>query len=91
MMITINLKPEIEAQIREKANSQDLSIEKYIESLIEKEIIDVRADRQSEVSIDRWENKLFKFINSPVNSRLSSLPDEVISRENIYTREDEIL
>ncbi len=91
MMITINLKPEIEAQIREKAKSQDLSVEKYIASLIEKEIIDVPGYRQSEVSIDEWENKLFKFINYPINSRLYPLPDEAISRENIYTREDENL
>lgn len=36
MMITINLKPEIEALIQEKATSQDLSIEQYIEIFIEK-------------------------------------------------------
>ncbi|NEQ38085.1 MAG: hypothetical protein F6K40_18180 [Okeania sp. SIO3I5] len=90
-MITINLKPEIEVQIREKAKSQDLSIEKYIESLIEKEVTDVGDYRQSKVSIDEWEKKLFKFINSPLNYCLSVLPDEAISRENIYTREDEIL
>jgi len=37
-MITINLKPEIEAQLREKANLQNLTLEQYIETLIEKEI-----------------------------------------------------
>ncbi|GFZ95637.1 hypothetical protein CYANOKiyG1_06670 [Okeania sp. KiyG1] len=34
------------------------------------------------MSIDEWENKLFKFINSSINSRLSPLPNESISREN---------
>ncbi|MGB3510918.1 MAG: hypothetical protein WBA93_17140 [Microcoleaceae cyanobacterium] len=91
MMITINLKPEIEAQIREKAKLQDLSFEKYIENLIEKEIIDVRGDQQSELSIDRWENQFLKLINDSINSRLSPLPDEAISRENIYTRKNENL
>ncbi len=120
-MITINLKPEIEDRIREKAKSQDLSVEQYIESLIEKvekeietliqgqansqdllvkkyienlveqQIIDARDERQSELSLNQWENKLFKFINSPINSQISALSDEAISRENIYTREDEVL
>ena len=117
-MITINLKPEIEDRIREKAKSQDLSVEQYIELLIEKEIetliqgqansqdllvkkyienlveqqiIDARDERQSELSLNQWENKLFKFINSPINSQISALSDEAISRENIYTREDEVL
>lgn len=91
MIITIDLKPEIESKIREKAKLQDLSIEQYIENLVEQQIIDFREYRQSELSIDRWENQLLKFINSPINSRISPLSDEAISRENIYTREDENL
>ncbi|MDJ0518303.1 MAG: hypothetical protein QNJ74_19305 [Trichodesmium sp. MO_231.B1] len=43
------------------------------------------------MSINEWENKLFKFINYPINYRLYPLQDEAISRENIYTREDENL
>ena len=90
MMITINLKPEIEAKIREKAKSKDLSLEQYIESLIEKEI-DEEDFRQPDISIDEWENQLLNFINSPLDSNLPPLSDEAISRENIYTREDEML
>ncbi|MGK7923009.1 MAG: hypothetical protein AB4080_23720 [Trichodesmium sp.] len=82
---------EVETLIREKANSEELLVKKNIEDLVEQQIIDFREDRQSELSIERWENQLLKFINSPINSRLSPLPDEAINRENIYTREDKNL
>ena len=83
---------------------KELSLEQYIAILMEEEIVDnsnkyllkesdinEQDSGQPAISINEWENQLLKFINSPLNSNLPPLSDEAISRENIYTGEDEIL
>ncbi|MEM1169156.1 MAG: hypothetical protein AAGJ08_08835 [Cyanobacteria bacterium P01_H01_bin.35] len=73
-MITINLKPEIEDIIREKAKSQDLSVEQYIESLIEKEI---------EIIVSEVDETAYLFQSEANKSRLLNAVKNVEGQTNL--------
>lgn len=55
-----------------------------------KEIIKYKQQSET-LEYEAWEEKLNQFINRSVDVNIKPLSDEAISRENIYTREDEIL
>ena len=66
-MITINLKPEIEAQIWGKAKLQDLSIEQYIENLIEKEIENLVSEVEQTAYLFKSETNKNRLLNAVEN------------------------
>ena len=88
MTFTLELKPEVEERIKQKAAEKGLTLEAFIET-----VIDADVNRQSEKSfqetatVEEWERALTDFINNfPQHPVLS---DEAISRESIYReRED---
>ena len=88
MTFTLELKPEVEERIKQKAAEKGLTLEAFIET-----VIDADVNRQSEKSfqetatVEEWERALTDFINNfPQHPVLS---DEAISRESIYCeRED---
>lgn len=90
-MITLNLNPELENQIEQEANLKGLSVEQYIQSLIEKSLENKDKNKSEALEYEAWEEKLNEFINRSVDVNIQLLSDEAISRENIYTREDEML
>ena len=92
MMVTINLKPEIEKLVAEKAKENGLQIETYLEVFIEK-----RLEDESETSIDNekkslsetavteeWFIKFHKWLDSRKDGGEPFLSDEALRRENIY-------
>ncbi|QLE58088.1 hypothetical protein [Nostoc sp. TCL26-01] len=92
MTIQIQLKPEIEARLIAQAATQGLSVEAYLESLIEDSLINQEKPSFYQVSNqEEWENIFTELINSPAFTLAPPLSDAAISRENIYTREDEML
>jgi len=88
MTVTLELTPEVEERIKQKAAEKGLTVEAFIET-----VIDADVNGQSEKSfqetatVDEWEKALEDFIrNFPEHPVLS---DEAISRESIYReRED---
>jgi hypothetical protein len=92
MTIQLQLKPEIEARLIAKAAAQGLSVEAYLTSLIEDSLTSQEEKSFYQVSTqEEWESILTDLINSPAFSLTPVLSDTAISRESIYTREDEML
>ncbi|WP_107666734.1 hypothetical protein [Cyanothece sp. BG0011] len=66
-MITLNLDPELENKIQQNAKLNGLSVEKYIQSLIEKSL-EIKDKRQSDsLEYEAWEEKLNQFVNRSVD------------------------
>jgi hypothetical protein len=88
MTVTLDLKPEIEERIKQKAAEKGLTVEAFIET-----VINANMNRQTRktfaetASPEDWEKALKVWIsNFPPHPVLS---DEAISRESIYReRED---
>ena len=76
--IQLQLKPEIEDRLITQATKQGLSIESYLESLIED-------------SLKIQEEKSFSQVTTEEDWETAPLSDAAISRDSIYTREDEML
>ncbi|MBW4684775.1 MAG: hypothetical protein KME40_06655 [Komarekiella atlantica HA4396-MV6] len=92
MTIQLQLKPEIEARLIAEAAAQGLSVEAYLASLIEDSLSSHEEEKFYQVSDQKeWEAILTDLINSPAFSLAPVLSDAAISRETIYTREDEML
>lgn len=84
MAITLVLKPETEAQLIAQATTQGISVDRYLESLIEQHLAG-----QSE---PEWKILLDQLGRSPSLANVPPLSDEAISRESIYReREDQQL
>ncbi|MCP2729077.1 hypothetical protein [Limnofasciculus baicalensis] len=81
MTIKLDLKPETEARLIAQATVQGVSVERYLNSLIESHLA-----TQEE---PEWKTLLNQLGRSPSLARASLLSDEAISRESIYReRED---
>jgi len=87
MTITLKLKPEVEAQLIAQATQKGVSIEQLLETLIGM-LVD---SSRSEQSIAPHE-KAARFSQWARNHVVTEpLSDTAVSREVIYTREDEML
>ena len=84
MSIKLDLKPEIEARLIAQARMQKVSVESYLESLIESHLA-----TQTE---PEWKALLDQLGRSPTLAKAPPLSDQAISRESIYQeREDQQL
>ncbi len=68
MTVTLNLKPEVEAGLVAQAREADMTLEDYLESLIERELPEVSTEaeqsdeaKESEESGMVWENGLLVY------------------------------
>jgi plasmid stability protein len=90
-MLTLELKPAIEARIRAKAAQRGFSVEKFIEAILEN-AVKCEGERpiHETATTEEWEKAFLEFVNAdrPYHPPIS---DEALRRENIYTREDEML
>ena len=88
MTVTLELKPETEKRIKQKAAEKGLTVEAFIETVIDADV-NGQSDKSfhETATVDEWEKALEDFIrNFPQHPVLS---DEAISRESIYReRED---
>jgi hypothetical protein len=89
MIVTLDLCPEVEAQLVAQANAKGLSLPDYLKRVVELQA-SARAALTSAPSMshEEWEREFEALIDSfPQQPVLS---DEAISRDSIYTREDEL-
>jgi hypothetical protein len=92
MNIQLQLKPEIEARLITQATKQGLSIESYLEYLIEDSLkTDDKQSFSQATTEEDWKTALMSLINSPAFALAPPLADAAISRDSIYTREDNLL
>jgi len=89
MTVTLELRPEVEAQLLVQANARGLSLEDYLKRLVELQATARAALNSVETMTDEeWERGFEALIDSFPQQPL--LSNEAISRESIYTREDEM-
>jgi hypothetical protein len=92
MTIQLQLKAEIEARLIAQATKEGLSVEVYLECLIEDSLTTQEEQSFSQVATqEEWETALTNLINSPAFALAPPLSDVAISRDSIYIREDEML
>lgn len=90
MTITLELKPELEARLISQAAKQGVSIEELVERFIE--LLTVTSDQSAQTVLSPHD-RAAQF-GQWAKRRVSNAPplsDAAISRESIYTREDEML
>jgi hypothetical protein len=90
MTIKLDLKPETEARLIAQASAQGMSVEQYLQSLIENNLpIEAEQPIPKTETSENWVNLLEQFCNNPALANVPPLSDEAISRESIYReRED---
>ena len=80
MTITLELCPEVEAQLAAQANACGLSLKDYLKKIVELQAgaRDARSAAQT-MSYEEWEREFEAFIDSSPQQPV--LPDDAISRE----------
>lgn len=85
MTLTLDLPPETEARLIARATAHGISVERYLELLIESKLATETEQPGSEVaSPQAWLAVLEQFCNNPDLVCVPPLSDEAISRESIY-------
>ncbi|NER23445.1 MAG: hypothetical protein F6J86_13025 [Symploca sp. SIO1B1] len=87
MTIQLQLKPEVEAQLIAQAAAKGISVETYLESVIENSLVNQeQASFYRTVTEQEWNLELMDLINSPAFTGAPPLADTAVDRESIYTR-----
>ena len=89
MAVTLELPPEIETQLEAQASARGLSLADYLRRIVEMQA-EGHAARvpKTHMTDDEWERGFEALIDSfPQQPVLS---DQAISRDSIYTREDDL-
>ncbi len=89
MILTIELKPETEKRLAEKAKQNGLPIETFIEVFIE-DNLEETGDKPKEKNFrekmtkEEWRAEFRKWMDSHKGKNYPSIPDEALRRENMY-------
>ncbi len=90
MTVTIELKPEIEKRLAEKAKQSGLPIETFIEVFIEDNLEEEAKDEPRQKSFqetatkEEWSAEFHRWLDSHKDKNYPSIPDEALRRENMY-------
>ena len=86
MPVTIELKPETEMRLTEKAKRNGLPIEIFIEDILDEEVKDEMKEKsfQETATKEEWRTEFRKWRNSRKDLGKPFLSDEATRRENIY-------
>lgn len=90
MSVTIELEPEIQQRLAEKAKQNGLQIETYVKILIEKDVNGYLGKKSQEkpfyetATREEWLAEFNRWVDSHKDKNYPVLPDEAYSRENIY-------
>ena len=92
MTVTIELKPEIEKRLAEKAKKNGLPIETFVEVFIEDNLKDEAETLTEEkekpfyetATKEEWRAEFRKWMDSHKGKNYPSIPDEALRRENMY-------
>jgi hypothetical protein len=88
MAVTLELKPEIEEELATRARAEGLSTQEFVNRELERLVARTPPSSKStpQERVQLWENFLASHsVGGP------PLSDYAVSRESIYTREDEML
>jgi hypothetical protein len=83
MTITLNLRPEVEEQVRSQAEARGMSTESYLAWFIENQILPARRPRPT---LEEFEADLDAMAEGTDN--IPVLPPEALTREAIYGDHD---
>jgi hypothetical protein len=86
MAITVELGPEFEAQLAAQASARGMTLEGYLKWIVEAQTGATHPARR--MSDEEWERGLDAIIDMFPQRPL--LSDQAVSRESIYSREDEL-
>jgi len=78
MTVTLNLKPELEEGLFAQAQAASLSVEAYLEKVVEERL----GVPKRRLSVDEWTRQFEEWANSFPEA--PQIPDEALSRENLY-------
>lgn len=92
MNVTIELKPETERRLAERARRRNLRIETYLEVFLETSLEDENetlvqekdAQFQETAADEDWSAKFHRLLNNRVDKGEPFLSDQATRRENIY-------
>ncbi len=84
MTITVPLTTEEQAALQSQANAFGVSVD----SLIRRAVLEIIKPQQKQLSSEEF-GKAFEEIAEMIPDNVPPLSDAALSRENIYTREDE--
>lgn len=86
MTVTIELKPETEKRLTERARQRNLKIENFLEVFIEENLEDKSeiAAREENETAEEWSARFHQWLDSQKDKNYPSLPDEAYRRESIY-------
>jgi hypothetical protein len=86
--VPVNLTPAEEAALASRANAEGVSIEFLLhEAVLHYLIATGEGERRAALNASQWETELLAWFDSMPD--MPSVSDEAISRDSIYTREDE--
>ena len=92
MTVIIELKPETEKRLAEKAKQNGLPIETFIEVFIE-DNLDEETENSAEekeksfsktATTEEWLAEFHRWVDSHKDRNYPSIPDEALRRENMY-------
>jgi hypothetical protein len=84
MTVTLELRPEIEAQVKERAQTSGVALEHYLERIIENHV--QPPWNTPRLSPDEMRAALDKLAD--VGRKLPDLPDSALTRESFYADHD---
>lgn len=90
MAIVLNLEPALESRLIAQAAAQGKSAEELLQMLVERLLLTAPSPSISLSPQERAE-RFSHWVESHASLQAPLLSDEAISRESIYTREDEML
>lgn len=91
MTILLELEPEIESRLIAQAAAQGKSAEELLKILIQQLLVTSAPLTPVTLSPQEKAERFLRWVKSHDKLQTPLLSDEAISRESIYTREDEIL
>jgi hypothetical protein len=84
MTITVDIRPEVHAELARQAAAHGRAVEAYVASLLEEAVrLPAGADRMSQ---DRLESTLREM--AQFSHKIPALTDEAFTRENLYQDHD---
>ena len=87
MTITLDLPPELEAGFVAEANAKGVSVAEIVKAYLLHQRERVPVSEGVQMSPDEWDKAWDELLDSLPD--IPTLSDEAISRDSIYTREDE--
>jgi len=91
MAILLELEPEIESRLMAQAAAQGTSVEVLLKTLVESLLASSSQSTPLTLSPQQRAQRFVNWARSHSSIKAPPLSDDAISRESIYTREDEML